>query len=131
MSMPLWYHVELHALANATKRLIWWKRLGNTFILQHSSSHVASLGLNMDQKWDAIFYFILCQRGLELMASWLSYHIELHALANATKRPIFATPTPSDKCNSMIVVSWPWIILNYKMQTFWSTFTKNEHFYLH
>jgi hypothetical protein len=32
----LWYHVELYALVNATKRSIWWKRLDNTFILQQS-----------------------------------------------------------------------------------------------
>jgi hypothetical protein len=49
--------VELHALANATKIPIWWKRLGNTFILQHPPSRVASSGLNVDQKWDAISLF--------------------------------------------------------------------------
>jgi preprotein translocase subunit SecG len=51
--------VELHALANATKRPIWWKRLGNAFILQHSPSRVASLGLNVDRKWAAIFFIYI------------------------------------------------------------------------
>jgi hypothetical protein len=59
----LWYHVELHALANATKRPIWWKTLGNTFILQYSPSRVASSGLNVDRKWAAIFLFYIAPSG--------------------------------------------------------------------
>jgi hypothetical protein len=51
--------VKLHALTNATKRSIWWKRLDNAFILQHSPSRVASLSLNIDQKYAAIFLFYI------------------------------------------------------------------------
>jgi hypothetical protein len=55
--------VKLHALANATKRLIWWKRLDNIFIFQHSPSRVASLGLNIDRKWAAISLFNIASAG--------------------------------------------------------------------
>jgi hypothetical protein len=51
--------VELHALANATKRPIWWKRLGNAFILQHSPSCVASSGLNVDQKCGLQYLYLI------------------------------------------------------------------------
>jgi hypothetical protein len=55
--------VELYALANAIKRPIWWKRLGNTFILQYSPSRVASSVLNVDQKWAAISLFNIAPTG--------------------------------------------------------------------
>jgi hypothetical protein len=69
------YHIELHALADATKRPILWKRLGNTFIIQWTESGLQYLCL------------ILRQLGLELKTSWLWYHVKLHALANTTKSP--------------------------------------------
>jgi hypothetical protein len=47
----LWYHVKLHALANATKSPNWWKGLGNSLIhinrLQNMHFCLSYLGLNI------------------------------------------------------------------------------------
>jgi hypothetical protein len=41
------------------------------------------------RKVGAVFlFFILRQPGLELKISWLSYHVQLHALANAIEKSI-------------------------------------------
>jgi hypothetical protein len=43
----LWYHVKLHALANATKSPNWWKRLGNSLI-HFNNRHKISLVITKD-----------------------------------------------------------------------------------
>jgi hypothetical protein len=81
--------VELHALTNATKISIWWKKLANTFILQHSPSRVAASSQNMDQKWAAIFLFFIasvCSWTQDLLAP-ITYRIAWSS--HLSKRPIW------------------------------------------
>jgi hypothetical protein len=99
------FHVELHALANTTKRPIWWKRLGNIFILQHSPSRVASSCLNVDRKWAAIFLFYIAPAG-----SWTEGLNQKTDLMEETRQYIYTSTFQMLYCISFksdrLMVEW-------------------------
>lgn len=91
--------VKLHALANTTKRPISWKGLGNSLIHfntpltcdgEDKSTHINSeVRLKRPIGGAKSNFRINCKSQHSNSRPKLWYHVKLHALANAIKRPIW------------------------------------------